>query len=107
MASSGVERAVSEAKSALCWVQIFYHSLAAPLKSALVCTPLPLHLALKTPLDYRPPSQDSGGLTPWRHGSHACVMLWESATERERDLNNSRVQSLQGRATAGSERLGL
>lgn len=51
MAPSGVERAASEAKSLLCWVQIFYHSLAAPLKSALVCTPLLLHLALKTPLD--------------------------------------------------------
>lgn len=48
---SGVKRAASGAKSVLCWAQIFYHSLAAPLKSALVCTPLALHLALTTPLD--------------------------------------------------------
>lgn len=49
--ASPVEWCVLLLKSVLCWAQIFYHSLAAPLKASLVCTPLPPHLALKTPLD--------------------------------------------------------
>lgn len=100
IAPSGLERVVSEAKSLLCRGQIFYHSLAAPLKSALA-----LHSIAPSSCFEKKKHQWIRGRclrtqAAWLlrdTGSHARVMLWETGNGGERVSGfkqfNSKVSS--------------